>query len=48
MRTGGKFMFKESKEKLPDLNGEKLSDNVLEDVSGGQIELTEDTAEVSA
>lgn len=41
-------MSKENKEELQKLNKEKLADDALEQVSGGQIELVEDEATVSA
>lgn len=41
-------MSKDNKEKLPELNEEKLVDDELEQVSGGQIEIAEDEAAVSA
>jgi len=41
-------MLVDNKKKLPELNEGELADKELEDVSGGQIELVEGEATVSA
>jgi hypothetical protein len=45
---GGKIMSKENKEDLQKLNEEKLADDMLEQVSGGHIEIEEDDPTCSA